>query len=161
MAMQTLEQLFVDKLKDIHDAERRITRALPKMIKAASSDQLSAAFEEHLQVTEKQIARLDSILETLGESPGRKTCHGMMGILEEGQAVLTNTKAPESVMDAALIAGAQEVEHYEISAYGCLRTWAEVLGNREAARPLQQSLEEEEETDERLTQLASSINVDC
>lgn len=156
-AMKSLEDLFVDKLKDIHDAEKRITRALPKMIKAANSPELSEAFEEHLQVTEQQIERLDQIFQSLGKTPGRKPCHGMMGILEEGTETMEK-EGPESVMDAALIASAQEVEHYEIGAYGCLKTWADVLGHKEEAKLLQQSLEEEEETDEKLTQIASTIN---
>jgi ferritin-like metal-binding protein YciE len=158
MAMKSLEDLFLDKLKDIHDAERRITRALPRMIRAATSPELSEAFEEHLQVTEQQIERLDQIFERLGKSPGRKPCHGMMGILEEGSETLEEKDAPESVMDAALIAGAQEVEHYEIAAYGCLETWAKVLGRNEEARLLKESLKEEEETDQKLTRLASTIN---
>lgn len=157
MSMQSLEDLFVDKLKDIYDAERRIVRALPKMMKKAGSEELSAAFEEHLQQTEEQIKRLDRIFRSLDKSPGRKPCHGMMGILEEGQETMEE-EAPESVMDAALIAGAQEVEHYEIGAYGCLRTWAETLGLREEAKLLQQTLKEEEQTDEKLTRLATSIN---
>lgn len=155
--MKSLEELFVDKLKDIHDAEKRITRALPKMIKAASSPELSEAFEEHLQVTEQQIERLDQIFENLGKTAGRKPCHGMMGILEEGSETMEKD-APDSVMDAALIASAQEVEHYEIGAYGCLKTWADLLGRKEEAKLLQETLEEEEETDAKLTQLASTIN---
>lgn len=157
MSMGSLEELFVDKLKDIYDAERRITRALPKMIKNASSEELSAAFQQHLDETEGQIERLDTIFESLDKSPGRKPCHGMMGILEEGQETMEK-EAPEMVMDAALIASAQEVEHYEIGAYGCLRTWAELLGKRDAARLLAQTLKEEEATDKKLTQLASTIN---
>lgn len=156
-SMKSLEDLFVDKLKDIHDAEKRITKALPKMIKAASSPELSEAFEEHLQVTEQQIERLEQIFENLGKTPARKTCHGMMGILEEGTETMEK-EAPEAVMDAALISSAQEVEHYEIGAYGCLKAWADLLGHKEEARMLQQTLEEEEETDQKLTQLASTIN---
>lgn len=160
MSMQSLEDLFVDKLKDIHDAEKRITRALPKMAKAATSPELVAAFEEHLAVTEKQIDRLDRIFESCEMSPGRKTCHGMKGILEEGEEMLSKEKdeAEKSVLDAALIASAQEVEHYEIGAYGSLKAWAEILGWSEEARLLAQSLEEEELTDEKLTELASAIN---
>ncbi len=160
MPMQSLVDLFVDKLKDIHDAEKRITRALPKMAKAAASPELAAAFEEHLGVTEKQIERLDRIFQGCEISHGRKTCHGMKGILEEGEELLSKEKneAEESVMDAALIAAAQEVEHYEIGAYGCLKAWAELLGWSEEARLLSQSLEEEELTDEKLTELASAIN---
>lgn len=155
--MKSLEDLFVDKLKDIHDAEKRISRALPKMIKAAASPELSEAFEEHLQVTEQQIERLEQIFQNMGKTAGRKPCHGMMGILEEGSETMEK-EAPDAVMDAALISSAQEVEHYEIGAYGCLKTWADVLGRREEAKLLQQTLEEEEEADDKLTQLAMTIN---
>ncbi len=157
MPMKSLEDMFVDKLKDIYDAEKRITKALPKMAKNASSEELSSAFEEHLQVTEGQIERLDRIFENLEKSPGRKTCHGMVGLLEEGQELMQED-ASEEVMDAALIGAAQEVEHYEIAAYGTLRTWAQVLGRDEEAKLLQESLQEEEETDEKLNQLAETIN---
>ncbi len=160
MAMQSLEELFVDKLKDIHDAEKRITRALPKMAKAAASPELAAAFEEHLLVTEKQIERLDRIFEACEISSSRKTCHGMKGILEEGEELLSKERneAQKSVLDAALIAAAQEVERYEIGAYGCLKAWAEIMGWSEEARLLSQSLDEEELTDEKLSELALAIN---
>ena len=157
MNMQTLEDLFVDKLKDMYDAERRISRTLPKMIRRASSTDLSMAFTDHLRQTEGQIRRLDRIFRSIGTAPGRKTCHGMMGILEEGEELLEK-KVPKPVMDAALIGGAQEVEHYEIAGYGCLRTWAELLGRHDEARLLQETLEEEEEADRKLTEIASSIN---
>jgi len=158
MAMQNLNELFVDKLKDVYDAERRITKALPKMIKSVSSEELSTALEEHLQVTEGQIERLDRIFQGLGETPGRKPCHGMMGILEEGTEVMEKKGTPEPVMDAALIAAAQSVEHYEITAYGCLKTWADQLGMSDEANELEQSLQEEKEADERLNQIAATIN---
>lgn len=157
MSMQNLEELMVDKLKDIHDAERRITHALPKMIKAASSEELSTAFQEHLTATEEHIARLEAILDTLGKTPGRKTCYGMKGLIEEEQELMEK-EAPESVKDAGLIAAAQAVEHYEMSAYGCLKTWAELLNMRDEANMLEQTLEEEKEADERLTELALSLN---
>ena len=157
MSVHNLEDLFVDKLKDVYDAERRITKALPKMVKNAGSQELASAFEEHLAQTEDHIERLDRIFENLDKTPGRKTCHGIVGILEEGQEAM-GKEGPESVLDAAMIAGAQEVEHYEIAAYGCLRTWAELLGKTEEARLLEETLREETETDEKLTQLASSVN---
>jgi ferritin-like metal-binding protein YciE len=157
MAMHSLEDLFVEKLKDIYDAERRITKALPKMAKNAGSEELSSAFEEHLQQTEGQIERLDQIFEKLGKTPGRKICHGMVGLLEEGKELMEED-APEPVMDAGLISAAQEVEHYEIGAYGTLKTWADMLGKNEEARLLQESLEEEEQTDEKLTQIAKTVN---
>ena len=127
MAMQTLRELFVDKLKDVYDAERRITKALPKVIKSANNEDLSRALEDHLEQTEGHVERLDRVFETIGEVPGRKTCHGMMGILEEGSELLAKD-AESAVMDAGLIAAAQSVEHYEITAYGCLKTWAKQLG---------------------------------
>jgi ferritin-like metal-binding protein YciE len=160
MAMQSLEDLFVDKLKDMYDGERRITKALPKMAKTAQSEELRTAFEEHLEQTEGQIERLDRIFKSLGASPGRKMCHGLMGILEEGKELMEKD-VPESVMDAALIASAQDVEHYEIASYGCLKTWADLLGKREEARLLDETLREEEETDKKLTQLAKQINRDA
>ena len=160
MKMRTLEDLFVDELKDVYDAERRITKALPKMIKAASSEELSSAFEEHLQQTEEQIARLDRVFESMDKQPGRKTCQAMVGLLEEGQALMEED-ATDSVMDAALIAAAQKVEHYEIATYGCLRDWAQLLGNDEVARILQQTLDEEGETDKKLTEIAQSLNMEA
>ena len=160
MPMQSLEDLFAEKLKDMHDAERRITRALPRMAKAASSPELAAAFEEHLGVTEKQIERLYRIFESCNLSLGRKTCQGMKGILQEGDELLSKERneAEKAVLDAALIAAAQEVEHYEIGAYGCLKTWAETLGWSDEARLLSLSLDEEVLTDEKLTELAAAIN---
>lgn len=157
MAMQTLKELFVDKLKDVYDAERRITKALPKIIKAANDETLSSALEEHLQQTEGHIERLDRVFENIGESPGRKACHGMMGILEEGDELL-GKDGPEAVMDAGLIAAAQSVEHYEITAYGCLKTWANQLGMKDEANLLDETLEEEKQADEKLTRIASTVN---
>lgn len=160
MKMRTLEDLFVDELKDVYDAERRITKALPKMIKAATSEELSAAFEEHLQQTEEQITRLDRIFESMDKAAGRKTCQAMVGLIEEGQSLMEED-ASDSVMDAALIAAAQKIEHYEIATYGCLRDWAQLLGNDEVARILQQTLDEEGETDKKLTEIAQSLNVEA
>lgn len=157
MAMQTLKELFVDKLKDVYDAERRITRALPKVIKASNDGELSRALEEHLQQTEGHVARLDRVFEVIGESPGRKTCHGMMGILEEGEELM-GKDAEGPVMDAGLIAAAQSVEHYEITAYGCLKTWANQLGMKDEANLLDETLEEEKQADERLSRIASTVN---
>ena len=154
---RSLEEFFVDRLKDIYDAEKRITKALPKMVKAASSPELSSAFQEHLQQTETHVQRLEQIFENLDRTPGRKPCHGMMGILEEGSELMEKDMS-NSVMDAGLIAAAQDVEHYEICTYGTLRTWAELLGHEEEARMLQQTLDEEGETDKKLSDLAETIN---
>lgn len=157
MPIKNLEDLFIDKLKDIYDAERRITKALPKMAKSATSEELRSAFEEHLQQTEGHIERLDRIFEGLDMTPGRKPCHGMMGLLEEGKELMEK-EAPDSVMDAGLISAAQEVEHYEIGSYGTLKAWADLLGKKDEAKLLQQTLDEEEQTDETLTRIAESIN---
>src|SRR5438067_178419 len=120
----TLRDLFVDQLKDINDAEQRITKALPKLAKAAQSEELRAAFEDHLKQTEEHVSRLERVFETLGEPVERTTCKAIVGLLGEGDQ-MTND-ADEHVRDAALIAAAQKVEHYEIATYGCLRTWAEM-----------------------------------
>ena len=160
MAMHTLEEFFVDRLKDIYDAEKRIVRALPKLVKAATSPELASAFEAHLRQTEGHVERLEEIFESLGRQPGRKACHGIMGILEEGEEMLQK-EAAGSVRDAGLIAAAQDVEHYEMCSYGCLRTWAELLGHEEEARILQETLNEEGEADKKLTALAQTINRDA
>ena len=160
VALKNFEELFIDELKDIYDAERRITKALPKMARAASSEELSSGFEQHLQQTEEHINRLDRIFEMMGKTPGRKTCEAMVGLLEEGQQLMSED-APEAIMDAALIAAAQKVEHYEIATYGTLRDWAKLLQNDEAADLLQQTLDEEGETDKKLSEIAMSLNVEA
>src|SRR3954467_6481132 len=156
MTVDTVEKLLLQELKDLYSAEKQITRALPKMAKAASNDQLKTAFETHLKQTEGQIERLDRVFEILGKSSGGKTCKGMQGLLEEGTETMQETEG--EVRDAAMICGAQKVEHYEIAAYGSVRTWAQQLGQKEIADLLQQTLDEEGETDHKLTQLASKIN---
>jgi len=154
---QGLRQLFVDELKDLYDAENRLVKALPKMAKAATSDDLRSGIEEHLEQTKEHVNRLKQILTDLGEKAGGKKCPGMMGIVEEGQEMLQED-FDGAVMDAAIISAAQRVEHYEIAAYGCVRSWAELLGEKEAGQLLEKTLEEEKETDEKLTQLAQEIN---
>ena len=151
-----LHKLFLDELADIYSAEQQLTKALPKMAKAAESDELRQAFEEHLQQTEEQISRLDQVFESLGESMKRKTCKAMQGLIEEGKEVMEDQK-DSSALDAALIAAAQKVEHYEIATYGTLCTWAEQMGHHDALDLLKQSIDEEETTDERLTELAESL----
>ena len=153
MALESLQDLFVDELKDVYNAEQQILKALPKMVKNASSPELSRAFETHRKQTEGQVARLDTIFEELGVSPGRKKCKGMEGLLAEGAEILEK-EGEEAVIDAALISAAQRVEHYEIAAYGCLRTYAALLGHSDAATLLGQTLKEEEATDEILSKLA-------
>ena len=157
MSVENLEQLFINELKDIYSAEKQITKALPKMAKAAQSQQLRSAFEEHLEQTKGHVERLDQIFEKLGKTSRGKTCHGMQGLIEEGQEVMEEA-AKGDVRDAALISAAQRVEHYEIAAYGTVRTYANLLGRKDAAKLLEQTLEEEKETDERLNELAEQIN---
>ena len=151
-----LHELFLEELADVYSAEQQITKALPKMAKAAESEELRAAFEEHLQQTEEQISRLEQVFEALGESMKRKTCKGMQGLIEEGSEVMQEHKGSPAI-DAALIAAAQKVEHYEIATYGTLCTWAEQMGHQEALELLKQTIDEEETTDERLTELAESL----
>jgi len=156
MTVDTMEKLLINELKDIYSAEKQITRALPKMAKQASNTELKTAFETHLKETEGQIKRLDRVFEILGKTSGGKTCKGMQGLIEEGTEVMQETEG--EVSDAALIAAAQKVEHYEIASYGSVRTWAQIMGQKEIADLLQQTLEEEGETDHKLTQLSSKIN---
>jgi ferritin-like metal-binding protein YciE len=155
MSLDSLDKLFLEELRDMYNGEKQITRALPKMAKAAESPELRDAFTKHLRETEGQIQRLEKIFQQLGEAVRGKTCKGLQGILEEGKDLLEED-AQESVLDAALIAGAQKVEHYEIASYGCLRTYAQLLGYDEAVRLLEQNLAEEEAADKKLTQLGES-----
>ncbi len=157
MKIQSLEDLFVDELKDLYNAENQLVKALPKMAKAASAEELRSAFEEHLEQTKGHVNRLEQIFKELDMAPKGKKCKGMEGLIEEGSERLDGD-AEDAVKDAALIAAAQRVEHYEIAAYGSVRTFAERLGRRQAARLLQQTLDEEGETDKKLTQIAESIS---
>jgi ferritin-like metal-binding protein YciE len=153
MAEKTLDDLFLDTLKDIYYAERQILKALPKMASAAQSDALRAGFLEHRDQTEGQVERLQQIFEMLDKPARGKTCEAILGIIEEGKEIMSEFKnAP--ALDAGLISAGQAVEHYEIARYGTLKTWAEQLGHSDAAKLLQQTLDEEEETDRKLTQLA-------
>jgi ferritin-like metal-binding protein YciE len=156
MNVDTFDKLLVEELKDLYSAETQITRALPKMAKAAASSELKTAFETHLKETEGQIKRLDRVFEILGKTSGGKTCKGMKGVLEEGAEVMEQTGG--EVRDAAMISAAQRVEHYEMAGYGSVRTYAQLLGQREIADLLQQTLDEEGETDKKLTQIDSKIN---
>jgi ferritin-like metal-binding protein YciE len=150
-----LNDLFLDTLKDIYYAEKQILKALPKMAKAASSDKLRAAFEKHLAETEGQVDRLEQIFEMLDKPARGKTCDAIQGILDEGKEIMDEYKGTDA-LDAGMLAAAQAVEHYEISRYGTLKTWASELGMNDAARLLDQTLKEEEKTDEALTQLAKA-----
>lgn len=156
MTVDTVEKLLVDELKDLYSAEKQITRALPKMAKKTENEDLRTAFETHLKETEGQIKRLDRIFEILGKPSSGKTCKGMHGLLEEGSETMEETEG--EVRDAAMICAAQKVEHYEMAGYGSARTWAQQLGQKEIADLLQQTLDEEGETDHKLTQLAAKIN---
>jgi ferritin-like metal-binding protein YciE len=151
-----LHELFLDELADIYNAEQQLTKALPKMAKAAHSDELRMAFEEHLGQTEDQISRLDQVFQSLGETMKRKTCKAMQGLIAEGGEMMQEYKGSAEI-DAALIAAAQKVEHYEIASYGTLCTWAEQMGHHDALEFLKQNIDEEETTDERLTELAESL----
>jgi len=158
MKESSLKELYLKELRDSYDAEKQITKALPKMAKAASSSQLRQGFEEHLEQTKNHIARLEEIFEALDESPKGETCDGMEGLIEEGSNIMEEGLDPEA-LDAALIAAAQRVEHYEMAAYGTLRTYANILGDKEAASLLQETLDEEKATDQKLTGLAEKINI--
>ncbi|MBC5804658.1 MAG: ferritin-like domain-containing protein [Candidatus Eremiobacter antarcticus] len=160
MELGSLQQLFVDELKDLYSAENQILKALPKMAKAAESRQLQQAFREHLKQTEGHVKRLRRIFDALGKPPTGKKCKGMEGLLSEG-AELMKEDAEPPVMDAGLISAAQRVEHYEIAAYGTVRTYAQLLEEPEAAELLQQTLDEEKQTDVKLSELADSINVEA
>ena len=151
-----LQELLVDELKDIYSAENQIIKALPKMAKAASSPELKRAFERHLEETKRQVERLDQIGEALDIKMTGKKCKGMEGLLEEGKEIMTED-LEENALDAGLIGAAQKVEHYEIAAYGTVRAHANLLGLNKIARLLQQTLDEEGNTDKKLTQLAESI----
>lgn len=149
----SLDDLFCDQLQDLYDAEQRLTKALPKMAEAAESSQLKQAFEHHLHETENQINRLERIFALMNKNAEAKTCEAMKGLISEGEEVI-NAKGDPDVKDAALIAAAQRVEHYEIAGYGSARTFAQRLGMQEAAQLLQETLDEEGATDHKLTDLA-------
>ncbi len=152
MSLESMQELFLNELKDSYNSEKQIVRALPRLAKAAASQELAQALRKHLKETENQVRRLERIFKSLGQTPRGKKCKGMEGILEEGKEVLEEEGAPE-VIDAALIAAAQRVEHYEMAAYGCLRTYAQLLGYDEADRLLGETLAEEEAADRTLTAL--------
>jgi ferritin-like metal-binding protein YciE len=161
MEMKTLRDLYVDELKDLYSAEKQLIKALPKMAKATNDAQLEKAFTTHLRQTERQAQRLEEIFNELGESPRGKKCVGMEGLIEEGQELIKERPDPD-VLDAGLISKAQHVEHYEIAGYGTVRTYARLLGFERQAQLLQETLDEEGETDKLLTQLAeSSVNIEA
>ena len=156
MKINSLSTLLEEELKDIYDAEKRLVRAIPKMAKAANSEELKQALQEHLEVTKGQVARLEEVFELLGRPAKSKPCPGMKGLIEEGEEVM-GEDADETMMDAAIIGAAQRVEHYEIAAYGTVRTFAEKLGNDQVVDLLQQTLDEEKEADEKLSQISEQL----
>jgi len=159
MKLKTLEDLFHHELKDLYSAEKQLTKALPKMAKAATNDDLRTAFEDHLQETETHLERLERICSDLGIPTRGAKCPAMEGLIEEGKEILDADCEPE-VLDAALICAAQRVEHYEIAGYGCARTFAQQLGHEQIAATLQNTLDEEGNADKRLTDIAESrVNV--
>jgi ferritin-like metal-binding protein YciE len=156
MKLDSLQKLMIEELRDLYDAEQQLVKALPKMAKAATAPELKAAFEEHLEVTRQQVERIREVFDLLGQTPRRKACHAMEGLVEEGSEII-DADGDSDVKDAALISAAQKVEHYEIAGYGCVATWAERMNQPDAARLLQQTLEEEKETDAKLSRLAESL----
>ncbi len=155
LALNSFEDLFVEQLQDLYDAEQRLTKALPKMAEAAHNPALKSAFREHLSQTQNHVTRLEQVFKGIGKSAQAKTCEAMKGLVAEGDETIGATGDPH-VKDAALIAAAQRVEHYEIAGYGSVRTFAQRLGKTDAARLLQETLDEEAATDKKLTALAES-----
>jgi ferritin-like metal-binding protein YciE len=158
MDLQSLRDLFIDELRDLYDAENQITDALPKLIEKSKYPQLKSALQEHLEVTRGQIRRLDTIFQGLNEKATGETCKGMKGLIKEGDDMATRD-GDASVIDAAIISAAQRVEHYEMAGYGTVRTYADLLGEKQFASLLQQTLDEEKEADKTLTEIAKTINV--
>jgi len=157
MPNQGLKELYIDELRDLYNAETQLVKALPKLAKAAASDELRQGFEDHLEQTKGHVDRLEKIFTMLDESPKGKKCKGMEGLIEEGAEVMEEDY-DGNLLDAALIGAAQRVEHYEIAGYGTVRTFAETLGETEHVSLLNETLEEEKETDQKLTELAQQIN---
>jgi ferritin-like metal-binding protein YciE len=155
MRLESLKDLYLEQLKDLYSAETQLIEALPKMAQAASAPDLRKAFNDHLRQTSEHVRRLEKIFQNLQESPQGHTCEGMKGLVKEGEQMMKMQGEP-SVVDAGLIAAAQRVEHYEIAGYGTVRTYAELLGKEDHVTLLERTLQEEEETDERLTELAEN-----
>lgn len=161
LAQKSMQDLFYEELEDLYDAEKQIVKALPKVAEAVASEELKTALEEHLEQTKQHVTRLEQVFRTIGREAKAKKCDGMKGLLEEGENVISELDE-SPVRDAALIAAAQKVEHYEISGYGTLRTFAQLLGHEDAVELLEETLEEEKEADEKLTDIAeSAINIEA
>lgn len=160
MKIENLNQLFVEQLRDLYDGEQQITVALPKLIEKASNPELKSALEEHLEVTRRQITRLEGIFQQLNEKPTGESCKGMKGVIAEGDHVVGKAEDP-AVRDASIITSAQRVEHYEMAGYGTVKTYARQLNMPEIAVILEEILEEEKEADETLSDLAESVNIEA
>jgi ferritin-like metal-binding protein YciE len=160
MKLENLQQLYLKELRDLYSAENQITDALPKLIEAANNSELKNALQEHLNVTQTQIGRLEQIFQTLNEKPTGETCKGMKGVIKEGDEIVSAGNDPSTV-DAGIISAAQRVEHYEMAGYGTVRTYAKLLGRDQDSQLLQQTLDEEKEADQTLTQIANTVNVDA
>jgi ferritin-like metal-binding protein YciE len=158
MSVTSIEELLVAELKDLYSAEKQITKALPKLVKAATSDELKSAFQSHLEETEGQVERLEQIGEILGTKLTGKTCDGMKGVLGEGSEMVEETDKGTSVRDAGLITAAQRVEHYEMAGYGGVIAYAKLLGMDDVVELLEETLDEEKAADQKLTKLSQSIN---
>ncbi len=160
MNVDNLHELFVEQLRDLYDGEQQITNALPKLIEKASNPQLKSALQEHLEITQSQIRRLEQIFNSLSEDPSGESCKGMKGVIKEGDDLVS--KADDAaVRDASIITSAQRVEHYEIAGYGTVKTYARQLGRQDFASTLEQILGEEKEADQKLTQIAESVNIEA
>lgn len=160
MSIDNLQELFVMQLRDLYDGEDQIIETLPKLIDKANSPELKSALQEHLDITRQQKARLEQIFNSLGQKASGETCKGMKGIISEGDSLVSDAEDP-SVRDASIIAAAQRVEHYEMAGYGTVRTYAQQLGKQSFATTLEQILQEEKDADLKLSQIASSINIEA
>jgi ferritin-like metal-binding protein YciE len=156
-----LRELYVEQLRDLYSAETQLVKALPKMVEAATSEELRTGFQQHLNQTQEHVRRLETIFENLSEKPTGEKCKGMEGLIQEGSEVIENEDFDGELKDAALIAAAQRVEHYEIAGYGTVRTFANLLEDDEALKLLEQTLDEEKDTDEKLTEIAESVNLEA
>jgi ferritin-like metal-binding protein YciE len=160
MNVDNLHELFVEQLRDLYDGEQQITEALPKLIAKASNPQLKSALQEHLEVTNRQIERLENIFQELEEKPKGESCKGMKGVIKEGDDLVSKADDP-AVRDASIITSCQRVEHYEIAGYGTVKTYARQIGRQEWAQILDEILGEEKEADQKLTQIAESVNIEA
>jgi ferritin-like metal-binding protein YciE len=161
MKQNRLRELYIQQLRDLYSAETQLVKALPKMAEAATTEELRSGFQGHLKQTEEHVERLETIFSNLGEKPTGEKCKGMEGLIKEGSEVIRDQDLEGELKDAALIAAAQRVEHYEIAGYGTVRTFANLLEDDEAVKLLEKTLDEEKETDQKLTEIAESVNLDA